>query len=227
MYEHCFRLLPELLLSQLIAPSTALHGFSGESTWQVGIIELELELVDEDNKEMVRSTIVEYSVVRSYSRYNALLGHTTLQMLGAIPSIVHGLVKFPTPLGIAAISSESLDTIYSAVELTDETTKFKLRDILTTNIDVFARTKVDMTGVPREIVEHKLSANPSITPVRQKKRGLAHAWSEWLKVEVDKLVKANILREVRYQTWVANTLLVKTSDGSSQMCVDFTDINKA
>ncbi|XP_071704793.1 uncharacterized protein [Rutidosis leptorrhynchoides] len=197
----------------LIAPSTALSGFSGESAWPIGIIELELELVDDDNKEL----------------------------LVAIPSTVHGLMKFPTPLGIATIRSEKQEASVAAVEqaekqpseeeqlrscmiianprcleqkikigggLSDET-KFKLRNILASNMDVFAWKEADMTGVSRELAEHKLNANPSLTPVSQKKRGMAPERSEWLKVEVDKLVKANILREVRYQTWVANPVLVK------------------
>ncbi|XP_071729137.1 uncharacterized protein [Rutidosis leptorrhynchoides] len=191
MYEHCFRLLPGAVRAKLVAPSITLSGFSGESAWPIGIIELELELVDDDdNKELVRSTTVEFDVVRSYSKYNVLLGRTTLQKLRAIPSTVHGLIKFPTPLGIAM-------------------------------------KEADMTGVPREIVEHKLNANPSLTPMRQKKRGMAPERSECLKAEVDKLVKANILREVRYQTWIANPVLVKKPDGSWCMGVDFTDINKA
>ncbi|XP_071695439.1 uncharacterized protein [Rutidosis leptorrhynchoides] len=265
MYEHCFRLLPGAVRAKLVAPNTALSGFSGESAWPIGIIELELELVDDDNKELVRSTTVEFAVVRSgydirsYSKYNALLGRTTLQKLAAIPSTVHGLIKFPTPLGIATIRSEKQDASVAAVEhaeqqpseaeqlrscmiianprhpeqkikigggLSDET-KFKLRNILASNTDVFSWKEADMTGVPREIAEHKLNANPSLTPVRQKKRDMVPERSEWLKAEVDKLVKANILREVRYQTWVANPVLVKKPDGSWRMCVDFTDINKA
>ncbi|XP_071727916.1 uncharacterized protein [Rutidosis leptorrhynchoides] len=136
MYEHRFRLLPGAVRAKLVAPNTALSGFSGESAWPIGIIELELELVDDDNKELVRSTIVEFAVVRSYSKYNALLGRTTLQKLAA--SLPRGL--------------------------SDET-KFKLRSILASNTDVFAWKEADMTGVPREIAEHKLNANPSLTPV--------------------------------------------------------------
>ncbi|GJV88902.1 reverse transcriptase domain-containing protein [Tanacetum coccineum] len=45
--------------------------------------------------------------------------------------------------------------------------------------------------------------------------------------EVEELRKARILREKRYQTWVANTAMVKNTDGAWRMCVDFTDINKA
>ncbi|XP_071695339.1 uncharacterized protein [Rutidosis leptorrhynchoides] len=259
MYEHCFRLLPGAVRAKLVAHNTALSGFSRESAWPIGIIQLELELVDDDNMELVRSTTVEFSVVRSYSKYNTLLGRTTLQKLAAIPSTIHGLIKFPTPLGIATIRSEKQDASVAAVEqaeqqpseaeqirscmiianprhpeqkikidggLSDET-KFKLRNILASNTDFFAWKKGDMTGVPREISEHKLNANPSLMPVRQKKRGMAPKRSEWLEAEVDKLVKANILREVRYQTWVANPVLVKKPDGSWRMCVDFTDINKA
>ncbi|XP_071714858.1 uncharacterized protein [Rutidosis leptorrhynchoides] len=232
MYEHCFRLLSGAVRAELVAPSTALSGFSGESAWPIGIIKLELELVDDDNKELVRSTIVKFAIVRSYSKYNTLLGRTTLQKLATIPSTVHGLIKFLTPLGIATIRSEKQDASVAAVEqaekqlseveqlrscmiianprypeqkikigggLSDET-KFKLRNILAYNTDVFEWKEADMTGVPREIAEHKLNVNPSLMPVRQKKRSMAPERSEWLKAEVNKLVKANILREVRYQT---------------------------
>ena len=51
--------------------------------------------------------------------------------------------------------------------------------------------------------------------------------SHFLCSEVNKLVAAGIMREVRYQTWVANPVLVKKVDGSWRMCVDFKDINKA
>ncbi|XP_071695512.1 uncharacterized protein [Rutidosis leptorrhynchoides] len=198
--------------AKLVAPSTALSVFSGESAWPIGIIELELELVDDDNKELVRSTTVEFAVVRSYSKYNALLGRTTLQKLASIPSTVHGLINFPTPLGIAMIRSEKQDVSVAAVEQAEKQPSEEEQLRSSSNTDIFAWKEADMTGVPREIAEHKLNANPSLTPVRQKKRGLAPERSEWLKAEVDKLVKANILREVRYQTWVANLIQMAADD---------------
>nr|GEU45661.1 reverse transcriptase domain-containing protein [Tanacetum cinerariifolium] len=39
--------------------------------------------------------------------------------------------------------------------------------------------------------------------------------------------KVGILRETRYQTWVANTVLVKKKDGAWRMCFDFININMA
>ncbi|GKE97660.1 hypothetical protein Tco_0021011, partial [Tanacetum coccineum] len=45
--------------------------------------------------------------------------------------------------------------------------------------------------------------------------------------EVEELTRAGILQEAAHQTWVANPVMVKESDGGWRMCVDFTDINKA
>ena len=45
--------------------------------------------------------------------------------------------------------------------------------------------------------------------------------------QVDELLDAGILRPIRYQTWVANPVMVAKSNGSWRMCVDFKDLNKA
>ncbi|XP_071695120.1 uncharacterized protein [Rutidosis leptorrhynchoides] len=109
----------------------------------------------------------------------------------------------------------------------DADVKKQLVQLLIANMDVFAWCEQDMTGVPRKIAEHRLNANPSLKPIIQKRRGMTPDRMQWLCGEVTKLVKAGILREVKYQTWVANPVLVKKSDGSWRMCIDFKDINKA
>ncbi|GJZ07360.1 reverse transcriptase domain-containing protein [Tanacetum coccineum] len=45
--------------------------------------------------------------------------------------------------------------------------------------------------------------------------------------EVSKLVAAGIMREVHYHDWLSNPVMVKKSDNSWRMCVDFKDLNKA
>lgn len=45
--------------------------------------------------------------------------------------------------------------------------------------------------------------------------------------EVDKLLKAQFIREVRYSTWLANVIMVKKANGKWWMCIDYTDLNKA
>ncbi|GJY66357.1 reverse transcriptase domain-containing protein, partial [Tanacetum coccineum] len=67
----------------------------------------------------------------------------------------------------------------------------------------------------------------TIEPVKQKKRGLAPERNEVIHNKVEELTKANILQEVKYQTWVSNPVMVRKDDKRWKLCVDFTDINKA
>ena len=47
------------------------------------------------------------------------------------------------------------------------------------------------------------------------------------KAEVQRLLDANIIREVKYSEWLANVVLVPKKNGKMRMCIDFTDLNKA
>ncbi|GJR50210.1 reverse transcriptase domain-containing protein [Tanacetum coccineum] len=99
--------------------------------------------------------------------------------------------------------------------------------ILRKNVDIFAWTLADMTGIPRAITEHSLDTYPHIEPKAQKKRSLAPDRRKVVTDEVNEWLKAGIVRRVRYPTWVANPVLVKKVDGSWRMCIDFKDLNKA
>ncbi|GJY50340.1 hypothetical protein Tco_0441187 [Tanacetum coccineum] len=113
--------------------------------------------------------------------------------------------------------------------------KERLRDLLRANADVFAWTHADMTGIPRTITvkgkpfntEHKLNEYSHVKPIKQKRRGMGPDRSAAACKEVEELMKAGILRKVKHQTWVANPVMVTTSDEGWMMCVDFTNINKA
>ncbi|GJT76660.1 hypothetical protein Tco_1043385 [Tanacetum coccineum] len=113
--------------------------------------------------------------------------------------------------------------------------KKKLQDLLRSNVNVFSWTYTDMTGIMRTIMvgekpfntAYSLNEYNHIKPIKQKKRGLAPEQNEAICKEVEKLTKANILREVKYQTWVSNPIIVKKDDGRWKLCVDFTYINKA
>ncbi|XP_071709310.1 uncharacterized protein [Rutidosis leptorrhynchoides] len=109
----------------------------------------------------------------------------------------------------------------------DEEIRKKIVQFLVAYMDVFAWSEQDMTGVPRDVAEHRLNANPTLKPIVQKHRGMAPDRLKWLCAEVTKLVNAGILCEVKYQTWVVNPVLVEKPDGSWKMCIDFKDINKA
>ena len=47
------------------------------------------------------------------------------------------------------------------------------------------------------------------------------------KADVQRLLDANVIREVKYSEWLANVVLVQKKNGKMRMCIDFTDLNKA
>ncbi|GJZ53921.1 hypothetical protein Tco_0608806 [Tanacetum coccineum] len=102
--------------------------------------------------------------------------------------------------------------------------KGRLRDLLRTNADVFARTHADMTGILRTIT---VKVNPFNTKQKLNEYSHVKPSSTAACKEVEELTKVGNLRKVKHQTWVANPVMVKKSDRGWRMYVDFTDINKA
>ena len=98
---------------------------------------------------------------------------------------------------------------------------------LRANANMFAWTPSDMTGVPREFIEHHLDVCPTAHPVKQKARRCAPEKQKFFVEEVEKLKKANVVRDIVYTTWVASPVIVPKATGRRQMCVDFTDLNEA
>nr|GFB44000.1 retrotransposon protein, putative, Ty3-gypsy subclass [Tanacetum cinerariifolium] len=105
--------------------------------------------------------------------------------------------------------------------------RIELCSLLKKNLDILAWQPSDMTEVPRSVAEHRLNVREGCPPVRQKKMGQAPERTKAIQAEVEKLVEARIMREVYYHDWLSNPVMVKKHDGSWQMCVDFTDLNKA
>ncbi|KAK0595554.1 hypothetical protein LWI29_007808 [Acer saccharum] len=93
--------------------------------------------------------------------------------------------------------------------------------------DVFAWSHEDMLGVDPKVISHHLSTNPEFRPVVQKRRLFNPERSVAIKKEVEKLLSAGSIREVKYPEWVANVVLVKKKNKQWRMCVDLTDLNKA
>ena len=95
------------------------------------------------------------------------------------------------------------------------------------NIDVFAWSHEDMSGIDPSVITHRLNVYPSSKPVRQKKRVFAPERDNAIKEEVQKLTLMKFIREVYYPDWLTNVVMVKKANGKWRICVDFTDLNKA
>jgi hypothetical protein len=84
-----------------------------------------------------------------------------------------------------------------------------------------------MSGIPREVIEHKLGIDPAFKPIKQKERRYTPDRREVIRLEVNKLLEAGFIRPVDYPIWLANPILVEKPDGSWRMCINYTSLNKA
>ena len=84
-----------------------------------------------------------------------------------------------------------------------------------------------MPGVPRELAEHALQVYPDARPVQQSLRRFSEPKRKVIGEEVNRLLDAKFIREIKQATWVANPVLVpKKNTTVLCMCVDFTSLNK-
>ena len=66
----------------------------------------------------------------------------------------------------------------------------------------FAWTYSDMPRLDIELIMHHLSTAPSVKPVKQKLRKMHPHVALLVKVELEKLLKANFIRAIDYAKWI-------------------------
>jgi hypothetical protein len=64
-------------------------------------------------------------------------------------------------------------------------------------------------------------------PKKQRQRKMLEDRILAAKAKVQRLLDANVVREVMYSEWLANVVLVPKKNGKMRMCIDFTNLNKA
>ena len=105
--------------------------------------------------------------------------------------------------------------------------KERLLQVLLCNIDVFAWTHSKMIGLNPAHASHRLNVVPSARSIRQRVR-LFHPYRhQVIQAEVDNLLKAGFIREIKYLEWLANVVVVPKKGGKWRVCVDYTDLNDA
>uniref|UniRef100_A0A2N9F5Z7 Uncharacterized protein n=1 Tax=Fagus sylvatica TaxID=28930 RepID=A0A2N9F5Z7_FAGSY len=139
----------------------------------------------------------------------------------------HKLVEPSEELEVIALDDDEPSKTTSIGTKIDGTIREAMINFLKSNLDVFAWTHDDMPGIDPATVCHKLNVNPSIRPIKQKRRVFAPDRNQAISDEVKKLLTAGFIREVFYPDWLANVVMVKKANGKWRMCVDFTDLNKA
>ena len=92
---------------------------------------------------------------------------------------------------------------------------------------MFAWDACNVPGIDLTFICHHLNVNPSITLKKQSPRRPSREHADVIREEVMKLKRARAIKEVFYPEWLTNIVVVKKKNGKWQVCMDFTDLNKA
>jgi hypothetical protein len=84
-----------------------------------------------------------------------------------------------------------------------------------------------MSGIDPDIIVHEIKTYLDAKPVRQRLRPVHPRKAAAIKLEVEKLLKADFIYPVALTDWVSNLVLVNKKQGTIRVCVDYRDINKA
>ncbi|KAI5340149.1 hypothetical protein L3X38_019423 [Prunus dulcis] len=94
--------------------------------------------------------------------------------------------------------------------------------------DVFAWTYKEMPGLDPKVGVYHLTVKPGTRPIKQTQRRFRRKLLSQIEAEVDKLIAAGFIREVKYPTWIVNIVSVKKKiTRQIRICVDFRDLNEA
>jgi hypothetical protein len=85
----------------------------------------------------------------------------------------------------------------------------QLISFLDKNNNVFTWRTSNFMGVSRDIIEHKLQVNPFTRPKKQKLCKMSDEKVTAAKAEVQRLMNAGFIHEVRYPSWLANVVMAK------------------
>ncbi|XP_027932707.1 uncharacterized protein LOC114188309 [Vigna unguiculata] len=223
----------QLPTTAMVPYDEPIYGFSREKVSTRGYIDLHTVFRDGTQTKTIP---IRFLVVDAPTSYNVLLSRPSFNTLGIVVSTTYLAMKFPSPSGCDARLEQVDETV--DLELPNGRTlklgtdlRQEQRDILTPTLisitDLFAWSAADLPGVDPQVAINKLSIYKEVGYVFQKKWKLGEERRLATKVEADKLLSAGFIEEAHYTTWLSNVVLVKTANGKWQMCVDYTDLNKA
>ncbi|KAA0066956.1 uncharacterized protein E5676_scaffold595G00600 [Cucumis melo var. makuwa] len=108
-----------------------------------------------------------------------------------------------------------------------EAAPLSLEDGGQSTIDELKEVNLGNTWTRSKGAVHRLTIKPEHRPVKQAQRQFRPELISQIEEEVNKLIEAGFIREVKYLTWIANIVPVRKKNGQLRVCVDFCNLNNA
>ena len=85
----------------------------------------------------------------------------------------------------------------------------------------------EMPGLSLKVDVHHLGIKHSMRPIKQAHQYIRPERILKVEEEVNKLIKAGFICEVKYLTWISSMVPVVKKNGQIRICVDFWNLNEA
>ncbi|GAA0149221.1 hypothetical protein LIER_36888 [Lithospermum erythrorhizon] len=189
--------------------------------------------------------------------YNGLIGRPILTALRGIVSPVHLKMKFLTPGGIGEVCGDQkraricYQTSVPPLNkgLSGQDRKRSRENHMKINTvkkedgeeNLPRERESEKQFIPHEEVPivpfkqenkeknllNRLYVDLTFSPIKQKKRLFNEKKNLAIREEVQTLLKAQAIHELKFPPWIANLVLIKNPNEKWRMCIDFTSLNKA
>nr|GEU73135.1 putative transposable element [Tanacetum cinerariifolium] len=204
IYEHYFEKLNPTIKATKVDLKTPLVRFSGERSWSIGEVPLEITIRD---SPLLRTETLNFFIVRSDSSHNMLLGRIAMQRMGIVVSMIHRAIKFHT--------KKDSELYFRQTKLMKERRgperylpqiRKGSSVVSTLRKNYWISRTIMVKGKPFN-TEHKLNEYSHVKPIKQNKRGLSPDRNMAAFKEIEERTKVGILWKVKHQTWVANPVM--------------------
>ncbi|XP_027155976.1 uncharacterized protein LOC113756536 [Coffea eugenioides] len=92
---------------------------------------------------------------------------------------------------------------------------------------VFAWTCKEMSGLDPKVAVHHLAVKKGVRPVKQAQRRFRPDLIPLIEIEVNKLIEAGLICEVKYPAWISSIVPVRKKNGQIRISINFKDLNIA
>ena len=102
-----------------------------------------------------------------------------------------------------------------------------ITELLREYIDLFRTTFKEMKGIAGELGEMKIPLKSEVRLIRQRPYRLNPIYKQKVKVEIDRMLEAGIIKPVEESEWVSPMVVCENKKGGIRICVDLSKLNDA